>query len=62
MNKPLSPALVAGAIVAAVVLIGVIAFRAFVPPPTPHPDPARFLPHAAGASQASAGAGMPSSR
>ncbi len=59
MNKPVSPALVVGAIVAAVVLIGFFAFHALVPPPTPHPDPARFMPHSAG--QASAGSAMPGS-
>ena len=50
MNKQVHPAVVAGAVLAAVLVIGFFAYHAAVPAPTPHPDPARFMAHTAAPS------------
>ena len=59
MKKQLPPALVAGALVLVVVLIGAFLFRAAQPAPTPHPDPARFLKHTAAPPAVSSAATVP---
>ena len=62
MNKQVSPAIMAGAILVAVLVVGFFIFHAVQPAPTPHPDPARFLPHASGPAPASSVPALPASR
>jgi hypothetical protein len=56
MKKQLSPAVIAGVLLVAVLVIGFFIFRAAQPAPTPHPDPSRFMPHAATLPPAAPGA------
>jgi len=45
MNKQVHPAVLAGAFLLTVAVIGFFLYHAAVPPQTPHPDPARFMVH-----------------
>ena len=45
MNKQVHPVVMAGAFLLVVAVLGFFLYHAAVPPPTPHPDPARFMAH-----------------